>query len=141
MATTKPIPQPMDDCAQDVKANVLAAGVVIPFGTSAVLDGANGAKPFTDTLYQAGATFLGNARGTYDNSAGASTMPTPMIFHRATGATFYKAKGGDVPGITEIGKQISLADNDTVKKTAGASDLKVDLVATDGSTFWRVRLP
>lgn len=143
MAATKPINQPFDDVQQDVKAKVLATNVVIPLGTLACLDGANGAKPLTDTLMQAGSTFLGVARGTYDNVGGGApvTINPHMLYGRATGATFTKAKGGDVPTVAMIGKAISMQDNETVKATIAGTDVQVILVDTDGSTFWRVRLP
>lgn len=139
-AATKPISQPMDDVQQDVKANKLAIAAKIYAGTLACLDGANGAKPLTDTLMQAGATFLGLSRETYDNAAGAAALTLKMLFGRATGATFYAAKSGDVPGVADIGLNISMQDDQTVKKTITGTDVVVTLVDTDGSTFWRVRL-
>ena len=141
MAATKPIhPQPMDDVQQDVKAKLLAASTNIPFGTAACLDGANGAKALTDTLMQAGATFLGVSRGDYENTE-VTAVAKDMLFGRATGMTLYKAKAGDIPGVADLGKTISLQDNETVKETIAGTDVQVVLVATDGSTFWRVRLP
>jgi hypothetical protein len=140
-AATKAISQPIDDVAQDVKCNLIALGVKIYAGTLACLDGTNGAKPLTDTLMQAGATFLGVSRETYDNSAGAAAVAMQMLFQRATGYTFYAAKGADVPSVADIGKQVSAQDDQTIKETIAGTDLSCALVATDGSTFWRVRLP
>lgn len=139
-AATKPVPWSMDDVAQDVKCNKLATGVKIYSGTLACLDGANGAKPLTDTLMQAGATFLGVTRTTYDNSAGAAPLTLQMLFHRHTGHTFFAAKGGDVPGVADIGAKIAIQDDQTVKKTITGTDAVCELDDTDGSTYWRVRL-
>jgi len=141
-AATRPINQPIADVQQDVRCNQLAASVVIPMGTLACLDGVNGAKPLTDTLMQAGASFLGVARASYTETTGALFTTNPaMLFGRQTDATFTLAKGGDVPAVADIGKLISMQDNQTVKKTIAGTDVQVVLVATDGSTYWKVRLP
>lgn len=140
-AATRPINQPKDDVKQDVICNKLATGVKILSGTLACLDGANGAKPLTDTLMQAGASFLGAAQATYDNSAGAAPLSLKMLFARATGYTFYAAKGGDIPAVTDIGKNVSAQDDQTIKATPAGTDVLVTVVETDGSTYWRVRLP
>lgn len=140
-AATAPVcPQPMDDVQQDVKCNLIATGVKIWSGTVACLDGTNGAKPLTDTLMQAGATFLGRTMETYDNSAGGAPLALQMLFGRQTGATFYAAKSTDIPGVVDIGLKIALQDDQTVKKTITGTDATCELIATDGSTFWRVRL-
>jgi len=89
---------------------------------------------------QAGATFLGMTRETYDNSAGAAPATLKMLFFRQTGHTFYAAKGGDIPAVTDIGLKIAIQDDQTVKKTITGTDATCELVDTDGSTFWRVRL-
>lgn len=139
-AATAAVPWAMDDVAQDVKCNKIATGVKIFPGTCACLDGANGAKPLTDTLMQAGATFLGMSRELFDNSAGAAPATLKMLFFRQTGHTFYAAKGSDIPAVTDIGLKIAIQDDQTVKKTITGTDATCELVDTDGSTFWRVRL-
>lgn len=140
MATTKPIPQPQFDQRMDLAARVLAANTLVPFGTIAVND-VNGVKPFTDTLFQAGAPLAGAALGTYENTT-AAPVNQRMLFARKTPVVLPKAKVGDVPVEAQVGLEISLADNETVKATKAANDVGVTLLEIlPGGAGYRVALP
>ena len=137
MATTKQIAQDLDTARQDVIFNSLASNTTIPMGTLAVND-SGVAKPATDTLIQGGAPLLGVASATYENPTGAA-LSKRMLFFRATAVTL-SGKAGDLPTVNDIGKNVFISDNNTVKKTDAGSDQPVALVKIEGSNY-RVRLP
>lgn len=140
MAATKPIPLYLTDVKSDVKLTSLAASTTIPMGCLAVND-AGAAKNFTDTLFAAGAGLLGAAADTYINSAG-SAATVQMMFFRGGPIVMPKAKVGDVPTASLVGKAISIADNETVKATIGVGDISVTLLEIlPGSAGYRVLLP
>lgn len=137
MSTTKSIAQDLDTARQDVIFESLAANVTIPMGTLAVNDGGV-AKVATDTLIQGGAKLLGVAAATYENPTG-STLAKRMLFFRATAVTLL-GKSGDLPVVADIGGNVFVSDNNTVKHTDAGSDQPVVLVKIVGSNY-RVRLP
>ena len=142
MATTRPLaPQPIKESAVDVRFRSIAAQVIIPYGSIGCND-AGAAKPFTDALFQAGATLLGCSMGTYDNLAINAVTAKDMLFRRACDVLLPKAKAGDVPTAAAVGKEISLEDNETVKATKGNTDVGVTLLEIlPGGAGYRVRLP
>ena len=122
----------------DIKFHSLAATTTIWDGTMAMNDGGD-AKPFTDTGFQGGAKFLGCARGTYTNPD-AQAADQLMTFARGGPRLVPEAKVNDVPTQAMVGGIISLADDNTVKATKGATDIAVILheIRSDG---YLVRLP
>lgn len=141
MATTSPQYQPQRTGGYDVKFRQIAAQVVIPDGTLAMND-AGASKPFTDTGFQGGASLLGMSEGTYDNLAINATTDMDQLYMRGCTMLVPEAKANDVPTTSEIGKAISMQDNNTCKKTVGNTDLQVVLldIPPDGSGYL-VRLP
>mgnify|MGYP000863730918 CR=1 FL=1 len=132
-AATKPIPMALLHAYVCVEHNLLFAGTNVPMGTLAVNDGGK-IKPLTDTLMQAGAAALGISLDTQDVRASASDVARRCLFARGTQWTAPFAKSGDVPGVADIGKLISVQDNQTVKKTITGTDLQVrlDAITSDG---------
>lgn len=140
-AATRPIQQPIGLNFEEVRIRSLAANANVPQGTLACND-AGDAKPFTDTLFQAGATLLGFAIGaSYLETTGAAATKD-MMFARGCQWIAPYAKAGDVPTLAMVGKAISVQDNQTVKATVGGSDLSVTLYEIlPGGAGYRVGLP
>ena len=137
MATTTPIAQPQQAFAQDVIHTSLAASTTVPMGALACND-SGVIKNFTDTLFQGGATLLGVAMATHENTV-ASAKAGRYLFQRAC-VVKLSGKAGDLPTVALIGGTVYLADNATCKATNAGSDCAVTLVKIEDSVFF-VRLP
>jgi len=140
MATTKPLVFPMPDhyVTTDVTAALLA-GTIIPFGTPAVLDHADGkVKPVTQTLIRAGAAFLGIALATYDNTDGSFTTTGPrMLFARDCQWICPTVDSGGAP-VTLVGDIACLTSNSTCTTATIGTDLvtfRCDAFYPDGSVL------
>lgn len=130
-ATTKPLIQAFDATAVDVKHGTIDAAAIIPFGTLACND-AGSAKALTDTLMQAGATFLGVSTADYNGANGTSQA---MLFLRKTAITLPAGKAGDLPAGANVGGKISAQDNQTAKATIAGTDVSLTYLGRDGSGY------
>lgn len=132
-ALTVPYNQPRFEAPTQVKLGSIAASVLIPMGTLAMND-AGVAKVFTTAGYLAGASLLGYANQTFDNSAVASTTAMDMMFLRGT-PMWLSGLGGDLPTTAEIGKNVALHDNFTCKKTNAGGEASALLLEISGSRY------
>lgn len=137
MATTTPISQPYQMGAVDVIFMTLAANTTIPKGALAVND-AGVAKNATSALAVAGAKLLGFASETYTNATG-SSITVRMLFLRGC-AYDAGGKAGDLPTAANIGGNVFVHDNNSVKATDAGGDIPAILTKIVGSTY-SVRLP
>lgn len=137
MATTTPISQPYQMGATDVIFTSLAASTTIPKG-ALVCNDAGVAKNATSALIAAGAKFLGFASETYKNET-ASTLTVRMLLLRGCA---YEAggKAGDLPTAANIGGNVFIHDNNSIKATDAGGDTACVLTKIVGSTY-TVRLP
>jgi hypothetical protein len=136
-AATRPIVCPMPADYSVREHDILFAGALVPLGTLACND-AGKVKPATDALIQGGALLLGFALDTYDAVGSATDKTLRMLFAHACQWKAPAAKGGDVPTKAEIGKAVSIQDNQTTKKTVAAGDVSLTLEAihTDGYVLY-----
>lgn len=137
--STKPIPQGRVTAMVDQFAHGIGA-TALPQGTLCMTDAAGLAIPFLDTTLEGGTgAMLGYASCDMDASDARAT-PRAFLFHRGCRWLAPAAKAGDVPTAVELGKKISVQDNQTVKKTIAGGGLEVILldIRSDG---YLVQLP
>ncbi len=141
MAATQPEHQPYKTVMRDLIANAIDTGAVIWDGTLAV-NVAGNARPFTDTLFQAGNPLLGGATDTFDNRLGVAPKQERQLYFRDCEWLVPNAKVGDVPTAAQVGNVISIADDNTVKATKGGTDLGVVLLEIlPNNAGYRVQIP
>lgn len=120
---TKTISQPHYIGQVDQFCRTIGA-TAIPGGTLSQNDGAGAAIPFLDSTFETPTgSLLGFAAVDYEASATGR-----FLFKRHTPWLAPYAKTGDVPTVAELGKSISVQDNQTVKKTIAANGLVVTLL-------------
>lgn len=142
MSTTKPLTFPLSDNYVCLETNSpLANGVVIPFGTPAVLDFADGkVKPATKALLVAGAALLGIALDTWDNADNkySTTGPRQLYARNCQWQAPNNSNGGGSL-VTIVGQLATIQDNNSVTIGGGVGDqnFRSDaLPAEGGVVIW-----
>lgn len=135
---TRDLSQPRYVGTVDQFAQLIGA-TAIPMGVLCMNDGTS-VVPFLDTAYEADATtcaMLGYSQAAYA-AAAARTSRDGFLFARGCPMLVPLAKAGDVPVATDVGKNISMQQADTVKATIAANGLVVKLlqIRPDGYLVW-----
>jgi hypothetical protein len=143
-ARTKPFNFNRYEGGYDLYHPRIATGVSMPYGTLAVIDGTNGAKPLTQALVAAGAVLAGlvDDPDGYANSTGAAvdqTRPVPR-YRRGCIATA-EGKSGDAP--TRAGQTAYLDENFSIRLTSAGGPIEIAVVVTRvlGNNLFEFKLP
>lgn len=124
-----------DDGSHPIEGFVQKAGTIIYKGCMA-MHVAGVFQPAASAV--AGAVYAGVAEDTYDVSAEGSdyTWPRPMVFKRMPAA--FAGKSGDLPTAADLGTNIAVSDDQTVKATTVANDVELRLLSIEGAQYWVV---